>query len=563
MTQSAAKKGKQILVVDDHHLVRFLLNEALSKRGYDVVTASDGLEAVSKASTDPPDLILMDLNMPVVGGTEAIRALKANPRLSEIPILVVTGYAVSEKLDECKEAGAVDVISKPEFSIGVLMGRIERVLGLVPEPTPEEPSKSVSSKTLDLKMRYVMDLKALPFVAAEIVQLTSHPGANAKDLTETIQRDQALTARLLRLANSAFYALHGRAQNLTQAVARIGFREIRQIALAVTILDELKGKGEKGFLDRQAFWRHCLGTAVLAKEIATLGGRGPEAVEGAFLAGLLHDIGKAFLDDHFHEEYGGTIRAASTENIPLHEAERRTLGMDHTAVAQKILEKWRLPESLAEPIVHHHSSWEGLRRQGVKDLGLVSMVWISNTLVKAACVGSSGNDALDEIPDDLARYLKLDQTRMNQILATLDQQVEELTEILLLHGDGSAMSVPQIQRIDGEIAYVREFPAEVDPVEVLLRRWGNQVVVYHMEGEWQEKAKPEVILLRGFSEAWLSSWIERIGDPVPGRRVGVLVDWDPSKGLAAKLVGQGIRTLRVPLMIPQLGTLVHGTPPTP
>jgi CheY-like chemotaxis protein len=117
----------RILLIEDNELNRDMLSRRLARKGFDVVTAADGEEGLSRAVADSPDLILMDLNLPVLDGWEAARRLKADPRTSPTPILALSAHAMSEHRDRALEAGCDDFDSKP-VDLPRLLGKIEALL---------------------------------------------------------------------------------------------------------------------------------------------------------------------------------------------------------------------------------------------------------------------------------------------------------------------------------------------------------------------------------------------------------------------------------------------------
>ncbi len=117
----------KILLVEDNELNRDMLSRRLARKGFDVLTAVDGEDGLSRAGSDAPDLILMDLNLPVLDGWELARRLKSDARTRPIPILALSAHAMSEHRDRALEAGCDDFDSKP-VDLARLLGKIEALL---------------------------------------------------------------------------------------------------------------------------------------------------------------------------------------------------------------------------------------------------------------------------------------------------------------------------------------------------------------------------------------------------------------------------------------------------
>jgi putative nucleotidyltransferase with HDIG domain len=162
--------------------------------------------------------------------------------------------------------------------------------------------------------------------------------------------DPSLAARVLRIANSPFYGLSGKIDNLRDACVVLGVHTTRTIVLAAAVSEHLKST-ESTHLDLIALWRHAIGTGVAAKTLAIEIRINPEM---AFTAGLLHDIGKVILDIYFPTEYTDVITYRDREHCQLNDAENAVLGIDHTLVGAKVARRWSLPATIAEAIENHH-----------------------------------------------------------------------------------------------------------------------------------------------------------------------------------------------------------------
>jgi two-component system cell cycle response regulator DivK len=120
--------SKKILVVEDTEDNRQILRDLLGMAGYEMVEAHDGAEGVAKAAEHKPDLILMDIQMPVMDGYEATRQIKANPELKGIPVIAVTSYALSGDEQKTRDAGCDGYIAKP-YSPRQMLSKVREILG--------------------------------------------------------------------------------------------------------------------------------------------------------------------------------------------------------------------------------------------------------------------------------------------------------------------------------------------------------------------------------------------------------------------------------------------------
>jgi HD-like signal output (HDOD) protein len=215
------------------------------------------------------------------------------------------------------------------------------------------------SKTLEEKVEGITTLPTLPQVASRLMQVMSNPYASAGDVAALVSRDMSLAARVLRLANSAFYGMPRKITNLTNAVVILGNKVINTLVLTVTVYDMFPQDKESRLFDRRSFWRHCLGCGLMAKLLSK---RLHRAVvfdaEEAFCAGLLHDIGKVVMEQYLHDDFRKALRYGADNGVSAFDAELRSIGYTHTDVAEWLTRQWELPSILRHPIIYHHRPGE-------------------------------------------------------------------------------------------------------------------------------------------------------------------------------------------------------------
>jgi len=194
----------------------------------------------------------------------------------------------------------------------------------------------------------VKDLPTLPDVVFKVNEVVNDPCTSATDLENVISRDQAIAAKVLKLVNSAFYGLPGRVDTLSRAIPLLGFSTVRNLVMSVTIFD-ISSVGE---FDMKNFWRHAFATSTAARAIG-LADSLPDA-ETLSLAGLLHDIGKTVLLQHFAKQYHPVIELIEKKGLSFLQAEKKLYSIDHTLVGGILAEKWSFPPNLCAAIEHHH-----------------------------------------------------------------------------------------------------------------------------------------------------------------------------------------------------------------
>ncbi|GAB4268847.1 HDOD domain-containing protein [Deferrisoma sp.] len=205
--------------------------------------------------------------------------------------------------------------------------------------------------TLDDLVARAGELISLPEACLRLNDVLADDRSTAEDVAETLRTDPALSARVLKLVNSAFYGLPRRVETVTHAVALLGREEIRTLALA-TAAAETFAKVPPEDVNVDSFWRHSVYTAAVASVLVRERRAGRER---AFLAGLLHDVGWLVLL-HLDPEGSRRVLEADGEGwARLLAAEQEHWGFTHADVGARLLEQWDLPESLWAPVAFHHA----------------------------------------------------------------------------------------------------------------------------------------------------------------------------------------------------------------
>ncbi len=279
----------------------------------------------------------------------------------------------------------------------------------------------------------VGDLPTLPTVALEVAALLDDPRSTPKSITEVMKADQALTSKVLKLVNSAYYGIPGGVSTVDRAIAFLGYNTIFQLLIGVSVL-EFSRLGGAGGIDIREFWKHSLGVAVTAEMI---GKRiGYEGTEELFAAGLLHDLGKLALAKVAKQRFSKAVEQARKEGIQLLSAEREQGLPTHDKVGKTLAEQWKFPRTLCAAIAAHHRS-HPVRCQTVPGplQPLLDVVILANTLSRRFEIGNGGNPIVSDFDDDLLERLGLLKSGLPQIKGEMTRKVEQSKVFLELLGD--------------------------------------------------------------------------------------------------------------------------------
>lgn len=269
----------------------------------------------------------------------------------------------------------------------------------------------------------VEDLPTLPRTVLRITELVNDPRAAAKDLSVIITDDQVLTARLLKLVNSSFYAFPRRVSTVTQATVLVGFDAIRNLLITTSVLDLFPARSPKVRREQELLWDHSLGCAIGAKTIGTF--LRHEKLEELFVAGLLHDIGKLVEMMFLPAEFSQIAERVRENSGLISAAEQEVLGCTHAEIGRLLAERWNLPVKLAEVIALHH------RPAAAGPFALeAAVVHLADILARALDLGYGGDRKIPPLDTAAWGVLKLKTSALDGIMATMLAEFDDIRSFL-------------------------------------------------------------------------------------------------------------------------------------
>jgi putative nucleotidyltransferase with HDIG domain len=195
------------------------------------------------------------------------------------------------------------------------------------------------------------ELPTLPGIVTKLMRVVEDPHASAQQIAQVIEHDPVLTTRILKVANSVAFGSVNPVPSVTQAAARLGLKQIRNITMTLSVIDLLKGSSN---LDYTRFWKHCLSVAFAAQIIARHARKFEQERDHIFTAGMLHDIGMLILDQFANDLYQQVGALAHDKDRESYLVEQEVLGIDHAETGALMLEKWNLPACIADSAHYHH-----------------------------------------------------------------------------------------------------------------------------------------------------------------------------------------------------------------
>jgi putative nucleotidyltransferase with HDIG domain len=299
---------------------------------------------------------------------------------TESPELQETVLAPTEEHDRSHPAfrELVEVVARVKARLGGTI--MDPTLPLPPRngPAASVQNKSLSAEAISASARL---LPSLPGVYLQVDRVINHPASSAADIAAVLSGDQGICARLLSIANSAFYGFSHRIDGVSEAVRVIGTRQLHDLVLATVVLMQLQGVDAR-LVTMNSFWRHSLAAGIAARSIAAA--RRETNPERYFVAGLLHDIGSLVLYQAQPALAQAAIERHRATALSLEATERAVIGCHHGSVGAALMAKWKLPHLFQEVAASHHAA-------DVRSLTPASaVVWLADLLAMALELGTNG-----------------------------------------------------------------------------------------------------------------------------------------------------------------------------
>ncbi len=257
------------------------------------------------------------------------------------------------------------------------------------------------------------------------MEISKDKTASLKDLSKIVETDPGVSVRVLEIVNSAMYGLKTKVTALSEAVVYLGLDEIKKLSIGMTVFEKIFKSGNNKQFDRLLFWRHSISVAVLSMELAKE--TGYPNPEEAYIAGLLHDVGKIFLDIQGRKDYGEFIDTLSKSSDLVIEKERSMIGLGHDDIGAFFASLWKLPENLALAIKYHHQPFEHLDVDP-QEMMLISIVSLANFLCWTQGIGSFDFIRPPILPPEVEKTIPPERINVVKCIQNMNKEVEEISQ---------------------------------------------------------------------------------------------------------------------------------------
>lgn len=287
-------------------------------------------------------------------------------------------------------------------------------------------------KDTESLVKSIVDLPTIPQVITSLMTLLDDPQASIRDINNIMGKDQALVAKILKLVNSAFYAIPARVSSIPQAIAILGFKTVKSIVLSAGIIGMFDG-GDGDF-SYQEFWINSLGIATISRFIIQrlsedpLSGCSAIHPDTGFVTGLLSGIGKVILDQYAHDDFSRIIAIAKTRQMAFHEAEREAIGSSYASVGYWLAKRWNLSENVQIPIKYQ----DRLAECPLDGKAMAAVLSLAKYLCRLKQYGQSGDFGHPPAPKEAVRVLAITKDTLPAITSGLSDEFEKANAFLAM-----------------------------------------------------------------------------------------------------------------------------------
>jgi putative nucleotidyltransferase with HDIG domain len=307
---------------------------------WEMAFVTSGKQALELLDQSEFDLLITDIRMPEMTGIQLLHEVVS--RHPQIIRIVLSGTA-DQEMTLRSATLAHQYLVKP-CDAEILRGTIERAFSfsvMLDQPALKQLVSSVST------------LPSVPSSYGKLIQVLRDPDVPLKEIGRIIANDVGMSAKILQLVNSSFFALRRHIGNPTEAVFYLGLETVKALALTVSAFSKFEIHGRFSVEDLQ---NHSLRVGALARGMAVAMKLPKSVIDDCFTAGLLHDVGKLILSAYYSEVYDRALNLSREHDLPQVDAETQVLGASHAAIGGYLLWLWGLPDPVIEAVVRHHET---------------------------------------------------------------------------------------------------------------------------------------------------------------------------------------------------------------
>lgn len=492
------------------------LRQIFLKANIKIISSVPSYASYLKTLQYDPDLVIMEIPEDYRTHLQFLHIIRSNRAIEQKPFILYGPSSLDEKsIESMFEAGADAFMVKP-LDVKELIEKIRKLVGSKSKReykvveknqlTEDErfkltdPAVSRSEK-MEIMSQHIGKLMAFPATVASVLKVSQSERSGAAELAKVIQSDPAMSAEILRIANSVYFSRGGRRiLDIKDAVVRIGFSNTKKIAMSISVFKVSKDQNYATGFNHNDYWFHCLAVAIIAEMIA----KNSQLIipEEAFISGLLHDLGSLLLNEYFNDLFLKVLEKTTDEGIRFIECEEKLVGFNHNDLISRLFEEWKFPEILCNDIKFVCRS-TSLIPQFVNEHKLASIVSVADIIAKSLQLGRSVDCCIEPISREVMQMLRYPYGIQPAFMEKVYTELNMYNSLLKIDNRTFPYTYSQFKNASEVILTCYSFTGEVFiPVYEYLKTQGCQITLCNSIADLTEKCKAShVAILTGIDNA--------------------------------------------------------------
>lgn len=266
-------------------------------------------------------------------------------------------------------------------------------------------------------------LKPMPQVASKVMSIAQDPEASMSDLSKIIVYDAAVTANLLKMANSAYFGLSGKIDSVHQAIVFMGMSKVVDLVLMTASAESMQS-AQKGYdLNQGELWKYSVTSALIARELAEK--KDIKESHLIFTAALLKDIGKVILNQYVNDSFEKINILVTEERFTFREAEKKVIGIDHAELGGMVAEAWNFSPKMVEIIRHHH-----VPQDSPENSFESCIVYMADTLCMMMGIGVGSDGLAYRFHREVVERLEFTERDFQEIIAGFGEKLQQVEQLV-------------------------------------------------------------------------------------------------------------------------------------
>lgn len=270
----------------------------------------------------------------------------------------------------------------------------------------------------------------IPEIYQRLETALEDPETAMQNVAQLVMQDPALSAKLIKIANSSFFHLKEKVTSIHKACSLLGLNLIKELSLSTSVLSSFTGT--KQVVERYKFWQHSVGVAICSRIISKDYGVSPKQQDEIFTIGLLHDIGKLVNEQYFPKENNEILNLIAS-GMGYLEAEKKIFGLTHAETGRWVAQFWNFDSKTIHSIAYHHAIDAGFEFITERERLFLSIIHLADVIIKDLKFGSSGDQKKDSIHPKVSEFLDLGRSQMDKYISLLQEKLMDIDDFLMSH----------------------------------------------------------------------------------------------------------------------------------